>query len=348
MTTFFTQLKNAFLGQYQNNQSTLRNIQSLQDIMRNPPLPERLYTLLNEWEGDNNLEIHNYSFVLWITLAVVCLILTFILHYGFFLLCIGLVIYAFVKRTSTSARNQLIEQIQNYWLEQKYQIHFAQNGSSEIDDFSDDHKNTQQKWNQFNHPFSFPYFQLGNHANDIQNYIYGQWHIQGKDYPFMLFNYHYVDKEVDKDEDGKETISYDHHNLYGVMVDGFPGRGTSIASQQKRQSRLGIKWTSGDIKFDQTYQLSGIDEMHLAKFFSPQNILQLESAMQSFQGDFYIHPQTSMLCWLFKQKITQHSFEDLKIKTVHELAENLLQLNMPEFEKMTHIMQALIPELSSQ
>ena len=105
MTTFFTQLKNAFLGQYQNNQSTLRNIQSLQDIMRNPPLPERLYTLLNEWESDNNLEINNYSFVLWITLAVVCLILTFILHYGFFLLCIGLVIYAFVKRTSTSARD---------------------------------------------------------------------------------------------------------------------------------------------------------------------------------------------------------------------------------------------------
>ena len=117
--------------------------------------------------------------------------------------------------------------------------------------------------------------------------------------------------------------------------------------QQKRQSRLGVKWTSGDIKFDQAYQLSGIDEIHLAKFFSPQNILSLETAMQSFHGDFYVHPQTSMLCWLFKKNILQHSSEDLSIRNVHELAESLLQLKMTEFEKMTHIMQMLIPELSS-
>lgn len=352
MTSFFTQFKNAFSGQNQNNQIALHNIQRLQDIMRNPPPSEHLYTLLNEWESDNNLEIHNYSFMLWITLAVVCLILTFILHYGFLLLSIGLVIYAFVKRTSTSARDDLIKHMQNYWLERKYQIYFRQSRYSEIDDFSDNHSNNahenrQQKWAQFDHPFSFPYFQLGNHANDIQHCIYGEWHIQGKDYPFILFNYHYVDKNVDKDEDGKETISYDHHDLYGVMVEGFPGRGTSISSQQKRQSRLGVKWTSGDIKFDQAYQLSGIDEIHLAKFFSPQNILSLETAMQSFHGDFYVHPQTSMLCWLFKKNILQHSSEDLSIRNVHELAESLLQLKMPEFEKMTHIMQTLIPELSS-
>lgn len=134
-------------------------------------------------KGDNNLEIHNYSFMLWITLAVVCLILTFILHMDFLLLSIGLVIYAFIKRTSTSARNDLIKHMQNYWLERKYQIYFGQSRYCEIDDFSDNHSNNahenrQQKWLNLTIHLVSPYFQLGNHANDIQHCIYGEWHIQ--------------------------------------------------------------------------------------------------------------------------------------------------------------------------
>ena len=332
MITLLEKIQKAFTGQTLNNHNTQQNIQKLQSIMSNPPTPEHLYAMLNAWEGQSNLEIHNYTFGLGLALGGFTFLLAFMIHPAFILLSFISIIYAFIKRTPLTTRKQTIQDIQNYWLEQKYKIHF-QNQLDNINSSS---------------PLTFPYFHLGNHDNEIRHCIYGQWQIQNHTYPFMLFNYHYVDKDVDRDEDGKETVSYDHHDLYGVLIENFPARGISISTQQKRASRLGVKWTSGDIKFDQSYQLSGIHEVSLAKFFSPQNILHLEIALQEFKGDFYIHPQTSTLCWLFKTDITDISDNHASIKNIHELAEHLHDLNMPELEKMTQIMQKLIPELQKE
>ncbi|MFH4351589.1 hypothetical protein WAJ70_21100, partial [Acinetobacter baumannii] len=84
----------------------------------------------------------------------------------------------------------------------------------------------------------------------------------------------------------------------GIILENFPVRGVSISSQQKKACRLGVAWESSDIRFNQKYQQSGINELDLVKFLSPDRLLLLEKMLEGFPGDFYVHPETSALCWL--------------------------------------------------
>ena len=135
------------------------------------------------------------------------------------------------------------------------------------------------------------------------------------------------------------------HQLFGILLKNFPGHGVSISTQQKKNCRLGIEWSSGDIQFNEHYQLSGFSEVALAKFFKPANILHLETALQNDQGDFYVDPQISTLCWLFPEDILKIENENGDDSTVALLAERLESLSMPNFEEFSAILQKLILEL---
>ena len=83
----------------------------------------------------------------------------------------------------------------------------------------------------------------------------------------------------------------------------------------------------------------------MAKFFKPANILHLETALQNNQGDFYVAPQSSTLCWLFPEDILKIENENGDDSTVALLAERLESLSMPNFEEFSAILQKLILEL---
>ena len=82
----------------------------------------------------------------------------------------------------------------------------------------------------------------------------------------------------------------------------------------------------------------------MAKFFKPANILHLETALQSDQGDFYVDPQSSTLCWLFPEDILKIENESGGDSTVTLFAERLESLSMPNFEEFSATLQKLILE----
>ena len=82
----------------------------------------------------------------------------------------------------------------------------------------------------------------------------------------------------------------------------------------------------------------------MAKFFKPANILHLETALQNNQGDFYVAPQSSTLCWLFPEDILKIENENGDDSTVALLAERLESLSMPNFEEFSATLQKLILE----
>ncbi|BCX75309.1 hypothetical protein [Acinetobacter sp. Tol 5] len=324
-----TKIQNAFSQQHVNNGKTQSNIDSINRLLASTENFEHLIEKLKHWQDDPSLSIQNYTFWLFICVGIGVAILAFFTHPILFLFAIASIAFAFYKRTSTKPLNQLIDYLQQKNLEAKYQIRFFPNETD----------------NKIISPYDFPLFGLGDYENSIRNTIYGTWQINGFIYPYMLFNYHYVDEVETRDSDGKTKTEYRHYDLWGIIVENFPTQGISISSKQNRACRFGTKWSSGDIRFDNQYQLSGTNEMRLAKFFSPNHVLMLDQAMSNFKGDFYIHPQHPALCWLFKIDITKPHLPVNQVQTVHDLAAQLESMSMPDYEQLKQSLITILQEV---
>lgn len=331
MNDLLIKIQNLFTQQHSNNQNAQQNIQKINQLLAENRSIAPVLAQLKNWQGDASLAIQNYSFWLILSISILLLLLGFAIH-PLFLIVAGLgIAFAFHKRTSTKTYNQMLEYIQQRNLEEKYQILF---------NYNDENFNIES-------PYHFPYFGLGDHKNEIRNCIYGCWSVKGVNYPFMLYNYHYVDKVTTRDAEGKTKTEYRQHDLWGIILENFPIQGISIASKQKYVSRLGVKWSSGDIRFDNQYQLSGTNEMILAKFFKPNHVLVLDQAMQAFKGDFYVQAHRPSLCWLFDVDITQREIGLSSIHTVQDLVMNLESTTMPNLEQLRQSMTDILKEVQS-
>lgn len=71
-------------------------------------------------------------------------------------------------------------------------------------------------------------------------------------------------------------------------------------------------------------------------------MLLLEKMLEDFPGDFYVHPETSALCWLCNVNLLRQ--QSLYGASVRELTECLESLSMPEFEQFANKLQHFINE----
>jgi len=332
MNDFFSKAQNMFSQQHIHNGKTQNNINLIHQLLISNQNFDQLIEQLKHWQDDPNLTIQNHTFWLFISIGILLLLPTFLIHPIFCIAACSCIVFAFYKRTSTKSLNRLIDFAKQKCLEAKYQIYF---------------NNIDEANQNIESPYNFPFFDLGNHENLIRHCIYGQWQVNEVNYPYMLFNYHYVDKEETRNSEGKKEVEYHHYDLWGIVLENFPTQGVSISSKQKRASRLGVKWSSGDIRFDNQYQLSGIDEMRLAKFFTPNHVLMLEKAMAYFKGDFYIQAHRSSLCWLFKIDILKQHTQVNKVQTVQDLASQLETLKLPDYEVLKQSILTILEEIQT-
>ncbi len=329
MNDLLTKIQNAFSQQHANNGKTQHNIHAINQLLSSNQDFEQIIASLKNWQDDPSLSIQNYTFWLFIAIAIGLFVLAIFTHPILLLVAGASVAFAFYKRTSTKALNQVIEDAHQKNLEAKYQIRFYPNAFDE----------------NIESPYNFPLFGLGDHENTIGHCIYGAWQVNGINYPYMLFNYHYVDEVETRDSEGKKKTEYRHYDLWGIILENFPAQGISISSKQNRACRLGVKWSSGDIRFDNQYQLSGTNEMQLAKFFTPNHVLMLDQAMAYFKGDFYVQAQRPSLCWLFKTDITKAQMQVDKVQTVYDLAAQLESMNMPDYEQLKDSLITILQEV---
>ena len=325
----FADFKSTFLNQKKLNQDTINNVGQLNELVNQKMEYNDFLSHLKQWQGPQNFQIHNSRFGFYLFFAVVALILGVTIYPYLVLLTFAFVIYAFIQRQSPTAYQHMLIRLEEFTLSQKYQLQFE----------------TTESLTHLPQLQHFPLFKLGNDENEILNSAYGVWRIQGSNYPFKIFNYHYVDRIERRDAEGKKKVEYEHHDLWGIQMFQIPLQGISISRYQKRACRLGVKWESIDIQFNQRYQQSGTNEMLLAKFFSPSHILKLDQALQAYSGDLYIHPDYPSLVWLFKQDILKRQPDLEDIRTINDLAYHLEQLSMPEFEHFQSIATSLFEEI---
>jgi hypothetical protein len=84
---------------------------------------------------------------------------------------------------------------------------------------------------------------------------------------------------------------------------------------------LESEWQSSDLRFNQKYQQSGVNEFEFVKFLTPERLLALENMMLAFHSDFYVEPHTGMMCWLLNESPLDENNYLFQAITVTELAE---------------------------
>lgn len=321
--------KEIWQNQSEFNQVTLRNIERIQNFLVTKPNYQQLLDFLNHWQHPQQLYIEDRLFFIFFISTILCIALGIYVHYIFYITAVIVAIFGFIKKIPSHQISDTIQDCEAYVLEQKYQL------------FHDDHT---KNFNDFNMKH-YPLFELGNYENNVQDCMYGSWKFEEKEYPYMLFNYHYVDKSTTSDDDGGEETSYKHYDLWGIMIAQFPVQGISIASKQKKACRLGIKWSTSDIQFNRQYQTSGIDEMELAKFFTPKYLLTLDEILGKFKGDIYIHPKLNTFCWLFDHNIFLNQTAKNNIKDIKQLALHLTDYRFQYYEELKENIYLLLKEI---
>ncbi len=324
-----SKLKQTYENQISHNHAVELNLEELNKLLTQVEDHHQLLFRLKYWQGEQNLQYQNLIFFSYFGVALLSLILVFTIHFTFIVLTVLLLGFGIKHIKLSNPNSELTHAIQDFYIQNKYNLlHHQADQANPIFPIE-----------------SFPLFELGDQQNTIKNKMYGQWNIEGQTFSFMIFNYHYLKNTTKLNDKGKLKSKAYSFDLFGIMVKNFPARGVSVSTNQKKNCRLGIEWSSGDIYFDQHYQLSGYSEIWLAKFFKPANILHLETALRDYHGDFYIDPQTSTLCWLFEENIFYCENKQPYPSTVAEFAEQLELIHMPNFEKLKNTLQKLITEL---
>lgn len=124
MNDLLTKIQNAFSQQHANNGKTQHNIHAINQLLSSNQDFEQTIASLKNWQDDPSLSIQNYTFWLFIAIAIGLFILAIFTHPILLLVAGASVAFAFYKRTSTKALNQLVEDAHQKNLEAKYQIRF--------------------------------------------------------------------------------------------------------------------------------------------------------------------------------------------------------------------------------
>lgn len=314
-------VQQSFLQQKLHNQQVRQNISHIEQL-RQQHNGEQLIQKLQQWHhSPPSLTVTNTLFWTLLSSAVVVALLVVLFALPLYLLIMpaALMIFACVKKENNKQRDQLIQQLCTQHLAEKYHIEF------------NTHPHGYPIQDLQHH---FPLFDLGDYSNEIESTATGVLDSNQKRYPFTLYQYHYVDEVEDRDKDGNITYSYRHYDRWGIFIENMPIQGISISTHQKKACRLGTKWTTSDIRFNQVYELSGNNEMTLARFFNPARILMLEHVLNTLKGDLYFHPNIPVLCWQFSHNIFEAIPHTKGIETTHQLGQLLTQLHMPRFEEL--------------
>ncbi|WP_227541432.1 MULTISPECIES: hypothetical protein [Acinetobacter] len=310
------------------NQTTLENIEAIRQLLAEQPSPDTLIDRLKHWQAQQNLYIKNYLYWALTTLSLIFLLAGLLFSAYYLIVCVVLFGLGIRYRIPTSELEKLKEELRFYMLEQTYQVRF-------------DHANTPLKHVLQDHPL----FQFGDKDNIVTTLLAGQIIVKEKTYDYSVFKYRYAYSVEKTDEQGQTFYETHHSNLWGVLMENFPFQGISISAAHKSRCHLGIEWQSSDIRFNQKYQQSGVNEFEFVKFLTPERLLALENMMLAFHSDFYVDPHTGLMCWLLNESPLAENNYLFQAITVNELAEKLEQLQMPKLQRLQDAFASLLKTL---
>ncbi|WP_151765714.1 hypothetical protein [Acinetobacter colistiniresistens] len=328
MTPQIQKIKSAFQNQNTNNQIASKNIEVLHQLLdQKTPINVFIQTL-KHWPDEQPLKIHNYKSMTALGLMVLFIILGFVSSIYFFIPSIFLFFYTGKNFTPPVELNDFQERLKLYFFEQRYNIKFSTTHTEIKPDLVE-----------------LPFLKLGNHQNTLKVLLTGQLEIKQKSYPYTIFNYHYINQSKSKNSKGEVITKDRHKDLWGVLIENFPYQGISISSRLKIHCRLAVDWKSSDIVFNQRYQQSGVSELAIIKFLTPERLLLMEQIMLIFPGDFYVDPATSAMYWLFNEMPLTENNTLSKAETMSEFAEQLEVLSLPKLEALNKALTNLLKEL---
>ena len=181
---------------------------------------------------------------------------------------------------------------------------------------------------------NFAIFSEGNYSNEIESTISGYWQIMDQQIPYSYYHYHYVDEEqYTATENGKQVkkYRYQHYNRYGVFIFNLPESYVDINPRFSKYYK--IPWTTSSIDFNDVYAITGDSEINLAKFFSPNTTVCLQTLLGKVNKPRFIF-YGNMACLSFNDNIMDFS-KDSANKSFDDLINCTKTIKMAKFEKIS-------------
>lgn len=311
------------------NRNVRDNLVELENKIRGCNTAEQFLKCFDDYPSDCSLKYKNNIFYILATIAsILCFLVFFVaIKEGdqalLYLLLMPLIVFftGYYFKQSDEHRQRLITAMENIYLEKKYGFEWLK-----------DQPNITHQQNRQDYAFLF---KKGNHKNDTSYYASGFFDLDGKQMPYTIFQYHYIDKHIETyRENGKkkERVVYKYYDSWGVFVSCISSPAFAITSYDNRY--FSIPWSTSLIEFNERHSISGESEIELAKMLTPKNLLFFESFLKAH--DFFelvSNDTNATLCLTFKWDILEReNITPKKCISVKQLGEHFSGLSMPAFE----------------
>lgn len=326
------------------NKKVWTNLERLKDIAARSQSKQDILDGLHPWRLAINLRFNNTFAILQFVSGILLILIAFLLYASsggwlVFSCILGLAIctYAYLSIEKQSHIDHVIQLLSDQVYQHQYQVKFLNfptlQHSAGVMNPAYLLARVRQGFNCLNE---------GNAGNNIDFYASTTWHVQGHDFPVLLFHYECIDEIIIRDVKGNEIKKKTISHRYGACVFDMPNLGLMVSTQKERYTRYPIQWSTSDIQFNQKFNVAGQQELELARNLTPTRILAIANHLEHMHGTLMFHDQMNAFCYVSRQNIFQTQLPKKPITDVSMLRGYLRTLRAPHYEKMVESLIVII------
>lgn len=322
------------------NSKVKKNLAVIRNTVADCCSADDIVDAVNVFPEGMSIKYQNKIFWIWFSMTLVLFGLVFYFYNEggsiyLFLAPAASLIAALVFRKSDASRKKLVDFVEDSYVQRKYGFEYGR----EIDEVS--HESLMSDYGFL--------FKRGNYDNQIPQYGSGYFQHNGKDVPYIVYNYHFVveKKEVRRDSSGKEKVEYryEHYDKWGVCFSGVKADAFSITSYKNKF--FPVRWTTSSIGFNKRHFVTGGNEIGIAKLMQPSNVLMFEKLFSGQSHFELVHDSSKgTACWVFDDNVFKKENSGRQTyTTAKELGKNLSNLKLPVYEDIFNRLKSLIKEV---
>lgn len=319
------------------NAAVFRNIDRLWDIGKNSHSAPQILAKLYPWGSPNALKFSNALPLFFVFIGLLCLFLflfnpTIIWMQMLFILAFSCFFISYLTYEPQKPITDVIQYLEQQIISKKYNL---------------DAQHQPEYLGRRFHPLlfisqlkqQFPLFQQGTQNNTFPFYSSTVWQDEkGAKHHVLLFQYHLTHTQSRPNSKYRLATETDQ-NLWGFFVFNIQHDWPTFAattSQKTFTAPYHTAWKSSDIQLSQRVNISGSDQLELAKKLTPAFSLKLAQFFSQEKGDLLFNKENNMLCFLGPINFMEikKSEQQKNIQDVSSLRRHLRTFQLPFLERL--------------
>lgn len=324
------------------NKKVWTNLNRLRAISAQVKSKQDILDALHPWRLSTTLRFNNSFAILQFSIGIIFLIAALFFFSSMpwlwmliWLAALGLCIYAYLSIEKQSDIDQIIQQLSDQVFQYQYDIKLNQFPQIDKNMLNPTHMLMRIRQ-------GFECLNEGNAGNNLTVIAATSWHIDGHDFPILLFHYECITEASVSDQNGNRIKKQVVSHRWGACVFDLPPLAFMVSNTESTYSRYPIKWTTSDIQFNRKFHIAGQQEFELARNLNPQRILALANNLEQMRGTLMFHDQMNAFCYVSSQNIFATQQPKKPITDISMLRGYLRTLRALNYERMQDNLSAII------